>query len=59
VRRLTQDLQLPQRLREVDVPEDLLQIVARRCLETQTRIVNNNPRTVSEDEAEDLLKRAW
>jgi alcohol dehydrogenase class IV len=59
VRGLVQDLQLPQRLREVEVPEDLLQTVARRCMETQTRVVTNNPRTVTEDEALELLKRAW
>jgi len=59
VRRLAQDLHLPQRLRDVDVPEDLLQIVAQRCMETQTRIVTNNPRTVSEDDALELLKEAF
>jgi len=59
VRQLTQDLQIPQRLRDVDVPEDLLQIAAQRCMETQTRIVTNNPRAVTEDDALDLLRKAW
>ena len=59
VRRLTQELRLPQRLREVDVREELLQTLAHRCLETQVRLVANNPRTLSVEEAEEILRKAY
>ena len=59
VRRLTQELGLPQRLREVNVREELLQTLAHRCLETQVRLVANNPRTLSVGEAEEILRKAY
>jgi alcohol dehydrogenase class IV len=59
VRRLTQELRLPQRLREVGVREEQLQTLAQRCLETQFRLVANNPRTLSLEEAEEILRKAY
>jgi alcohol dehydrogenase len=59
VRRLTLDLHLPQHLREVGVPEDGLDALAQRCLETQGRVMNNNPRTVNLAEAREILRRAY
>lgn len=59
VRRLTQDLRLPQRLGELDIPEDSLDLVAQRCLETQGRIATNNPRVLSLEEAKEILHRAY
>lgn len=60
VRMLTQDLGLPQHIRDVgDIPEDALDLIAQRCIETQVRILTNNPRTISLAEAKQILKMAF
>jgi len=58
VRDLTRDLHLPQHLRELDIAEDSLRLIAERCIETQGRILNNNPRALSVGEAEEILRGA-
>jgi alcohol dehydrogenase len=59
VRRLTQEVGIPQRLRDTGVPCELLDAVARSCLETQQRLLANNPRTVTLEDARRLLQEAW
>lgn len=59
VRRLTLELGIPQRLREIGVPRALLDEVAASCLETQQRVLTNNPRTVSLAQARAILEEAW
>ena len=59
VQSLIRALGLPQRLRELGVPEDALATLAAKCLQTQARIVNNNPRTMSVEEAEEILRQAY
>ena len=56
---LIRALGLPQRLRELGVPEDALGTLAAKCVQTQARIVNNNPRTMSAEEAEEILRQAY
>jgi alcohol dehydrogenase class IV len=57
VRRLSQDVGLPQTLRDVGVPEEVLPQIARDTL----RRANNriNPRLATEDELLALLQRAY
>ena len=59
VRRLSLDIEIPQRLTDLGVPEDILDEVAMACMETQTRILTNNPRTVSLDQARAMLRAAY
>lgn len=59
VRRLTQDLGIPQRLRDIGVPRELLDTVAQSCIETQQRVLGNNPRTMTLDQARAILEEAW
>ena len=59
VRRLSQSLGIPQRLSELDIPEDGLDQVARRCLETWGRIATNNPRVLSLEDARRILREAY
>lgn len=59
VRRLSLDVGVPQRLRELEIPEDALGEVAVACMETQTRILTNNPRTVSLAQAHAMLREAY
>jgi alcohol dehydrogenase class IV len=49
---------LPQRLRDVGVPEDVLPRLARDAM-NQTRLLPNNPRVVSESDALEIYRRAW
>ena len=59
VRQLTIDLQLPQHLRELDIPEDALDDVAERTIATQGRIATNNPRAMSVEDARAILRAAY
>lgn len=59
VRRLTQDLKIPQRLRDLEIPEDAIELVPGRCLQTQGRIVVNNPRTLTLEEAREIVQAAY
>lgn len=59
VRRLTVEIGIPQRLRELNVPRNLLDDVAQSAIETQQRVMTNNPRLITLDEAKALLRAAW
>ena len=59
VRRLSLSIGIPQRLRDINVPEDGLETVSRRCMETQGRIAGNNPRTMNEADALAILREAY
>ena len=59
VRRLTQDLRIPQRLRDLEIPEEAIELVPGRCLQTQGRIVVNNPRTLTLEEAREIVQAAY
>ncbi len=49
---------LPQRLRDVEVPEAVLPRLARDAM-NQTRLLPNNPRVVAEADALAIYQRAW
>ncbi|WP_233838763.1 iron-containing alcohol dehydrogenase [Paraburkholderia sp. ZP32-5] len=49
---------LPSRLRELDIPEDALPALAAEAMK-QTRLLVNNPRTVSEQDALAIYQAAW
>ncbi len=59
VRTLSKDVSIPQRLRDLDVPKEALENVAQVCLETQARILANDPRTVRLEEAIEILHQAY
>ncbi|MFH1086883.1 MAG: iron-containing alcohol dehydrogenase [Chloroflexota bacterium] len=61
VRELTQALNIPQRLSELDtdVPEEALDDIAQSCIDTQQRVITNNPRTMNLQEARALLEEAY
>ncbi len=59
VERLTVEIGIPQRLRDVGVPREGLAGVVDACLETQARQLANNPRTVSRADALRVLEEAW
>lgn len=49
---------LPQRLRDLDVPQSVLPKLARDAM-NQTRLLPNNPRPVTEADALEIYRRAW
>ena len=59
VRRLNRDLRIPQLLRDLQIAQDSLDLIAERCMETQGRILANNPRVLSLEEARQILRRAY
>ena len=58
---LSQSLAIPQRLRDLNVglPQSALGDVAQMCMNTQMRIISNNPRSMSLEECRELLERAY
>jgi len=58
LQKLSTDLGLPQSLREVDVPRSAIADLAMDAMR-QTRLLQNNPRTVTEVDARALYEAAW
>lgn len=55
---LSRRLQMPTRLRDVDIPETALAKMASDAM-IQTRLLMNNPREVTEQDALDIYTAAW
>lgn len=55
---LSERVELPQRLRDLDIPRDALPMMARDAM-NQTRLLVNNPREVSENDALSIYEAAW
>jgi len=49
---------LPQKLREVDIPKNACEKMARDAMK-QTRLLVNNPREVTEKDAFNIYQSAW
>ncbi len=55
---LSKRLGLPQKLREVDIPEEACEKMAKDAMK-QTRLLVNNPREVTETDALNIYQSAW
>ena len=55
---LSKRLGLPQKLREVNIPKDACEKMARDAMK-QTRLLVNNPREVTETDALNIYQSAW
>ena len=55
---LSKRLGLPQKLREVDIPQNACEKMARDAMK-QTRLLVNNPREVTEKDALNIYQSAW
>ena len=55
---LSKELGLPQKLREVSIPEDACASMAKDAMK-QTRLLINNPREVSEQDAYEIYHSIW
>lgn len=55
---LSLELNVPQRLRDVGIPESAIDLLARDAMK-QTRLLVNNPREMSEADARAIYRAAW
>ena len=55
---LSSNLGLEQRLRDVGIPETACETMAKDAMK-QTRLLINNPKEISENDAYDIYKSAW
>ena len=56
--KLSTRLSLPQRLREVNIPQNACKKMAVEAMK-QTRLLENNPRQINEEDAFNIYKSAW
>ena len=56
--KLSSDLGLEQRLRDVNIPESACETMAKDAMK-QTRLLINNPKEITEKDAYDIYKSAW
>ena len=56
--KLSTRLSLPQRLREVNIPQNACKKMAAEAMK-QTRLLVNNPRQINEEDALNIYKSAW
>lgn len=59
VRRISQDIKIPQHLRDLDIPEDCIDVISERCLKTQGRLVALNPRSATLEDLKEILRKAY
>jgi len=59
VRELGEDLNIPQNLRALGIKEEQLEEIAQACMETQGRLLANNPRYVSLEDVRKVLHQAY
>jgi alcohol dehydrogenase len=59
VEKLNQDICIPRRLRDLKIPEDSVDLIAKRSIETGQRLLATNPRGLSVEEAKEVLGTAY
>jgi len=59
VQNLAQDVGIPRHLRDLNIAEDSIDLVAERTTETGQRLLANNPRVLSVEEAKEILGAAY
>ncbi len=55
---LSKDVGIPQHLRDIDIPEDAIPQMAAGAMKV-TRLLNNNPREMTEDDARRIYEKAY
>lgn len=58
IRQLAQDVGIPQRMREVGVPREAIPGMAEAAVKI-TRLMDNNPRKLSQEEVRQIYEAAW
>ena len=56
--RLCKELNLPYRLRDLEIPEEACKLMANEAMK-QTRLLVNNPRKIEESDAYNIYKSVW
>jgi len=58
IENLSKKLKLPYRLRDLGIPEEACNSMAKEAMK-QTRLLVNNPRKIEESDAFNIYKAAW
>ena len=58
IRQLSQDVGIPQRMRDVGVPREAIPGMAAAAIQI-TRLMDNNPRKLSQDDVQRIYEAAW
>lgn len=59
VRRLNHDLNIPQHIQELDIAQECVERIPPLCMEAQRRLLDNNARTLSLEDARQIMKQAY
>lgn len=57
--RLSEDIGIPLHMRDFNIPRDVLPRWAKTVIETQSRLMDNNPRKLTEKEVLEIYEAAW
>ena len=58
IERLSKELKLPYRLRDLEIPEEACQLMATEAMK-QTRLLVNNPRKIEQSDALNIYRSVW
>jgi alcohol dehydrogenase class IV len=58
VKKLSADVGIPKRLRDINIPEDAISDMAAGAMKV-TRLLNNNPREITHEDAEAIYRKAY
>ena len=58
IENLSEDVKLPRNLKAIDIPEDAIRPMSVSVMD-QTRLLVNNPREVSQEDALKIYTEAW
>lgn len=59
VRKLIRDLDIPQHLSELDIPKEAIDVIPKRCMETQARLIALNPTEAGLEELKQIVEEAY
>ena len=59
VQRLSHDVGIPGHLRDLNIPKDSIDLMAERAIESEARLLVNNPRVFTVEDAKEVLRRAY
>lgn len=59
VQKLSEDVGIPARLRDFDIPKEIIPTWAKKAVETQQRLLTNNPRKLTEKDIAEIYESAW
>ncbi len=59
VEKLSEDVGIPKHLRDFNIPKEIIPEWAKKAIETQQRLLTNNPRKLTEKDIAEIYESAW